>query len=117
MQVWQGVRGGSEHLVMAEICHVGEPRMLLGSDAPEEVCNAIDTLHTNPSLLLVRCALKPLGVDAASHPFDVRFAVVVLSQAPKRRGSSLEEATDAEGYVPPGARVQSAAQSHSCPSS
>jgi hypothetical protein len=63
LQLWQGVRGGSEHLVMAEICHVGQPLMLLGSDAPEEVCSAIDTLHANPSLLTVRA--RPPSVSAA----------------------------------------------------
>ena len=41
---------------MAEICHVGEPIMLLGSDAPEEVVTAINTVHANPSLLTV-CGL------------------------------------------------------------
>ena len=53
LQLWQGVRSSAEHMVMAEICHVGQPRMLLGQDAPEEVCTAIDTLHVNPGLLTV----------------------------------------------------------------
>jgi hypothetical protein len=47
-------------LVMAEICHVGEPAMLLGSDAPEEVATAINTLHLNPGLLTVRAHLRVL---------------------------------------------------------
>lgn len=75
LQVWQGVRGGSEHLVMAEICHVGEPAMLLGSDAPEEVATAINTLHLNPGLLT----------------------------APRRRSSSVEDTAldaDTTSYEP-----------------
>ena len=59
-QVWQGVRAGSEQLVMAEICHVGEPLMLLGSDSPPEVTTAINLLHENPQLMvLVRRARCP----------------------------------------------------------
>ncbi len=39
---------------MSEIFHVGEPKMLLGSDMPDEVCEVINSVHDNPAAALVR---------------------------------------------------------------